>query len=665
MTADPDSPTPEIKLVNERYCSDTSRFKKSYEDDLVKTKSRARDIAIVMGPSGSGKTVFALKELPLLNKTGDKKSQVTVHYNMQECEANDFADFVEEISQQLQTRLKMEISKTSQSKPTISKLNMCVSLVIDEAYILADWIGNFSNLVNIHNVLGKICTHPQLVIVGTGVDKLTRSLSSTTEVKKYRMLPWEMDSVTNVIKSLKSDKEGHEKIKKTILEQPLLQKLTTNARSAFLLVTTLKKYIGWRGHLLHVDSIVEEVAREYIANNGLANLSRPQRRLLAKAVFKSMKKSLLSSEPIFPEPPDDEVLAAQFYGLIDSHVESVKGKNRFLEGNVNSISVTSAITLVLLAMLDVVGKLGRNWSDFEIICAMREIQHLVLTMEDKALKSKGVKLLSLKQPFPAPAATKNFQVPCLGTNVVVVNGMAAPFADVIAPYRVCQCKWKKNCNDPAILDATEFIKMGIVQTVKFQGVSGEKPLQSQEQADLSRALILALEYHGWSSPMKDNTSQETMTTKTQITEKHGAFYPMDQLLPVGDFPSDQPHLISYSYSKETKSLLATCDDSPSEPDTHEATTFSVESTKATREPIVAVFYTNADSFKIISASSHMMLNKTHSHLDHLDHLDPEGYANKDLLEKVQKELQIEFFSGVKLQFIFAGGQAGEVLNEEA
>jgi hypothetical protein len=153
------------------------------------TKERQYDIRIVNGPSGSGKTVYSVNYLAFLDDAGDGKDDagdgkkvVCIYYSLSLLSASKYTPetFVSRIKEDLQKALKQGSGGKWKWDPMDekTKLNMRVSLILDEAGALESILDNGKDLIDIYNAIGSCATSPRLILAGTGYDKTPKGLSS-------------------------------------------------------------------------------------------------------------------------------------------------------------------------------------------------------------------------------------------------------------------------------------------------------------------------------------------------------------------------------------------------------------------------------------------------------------------------------------------------------
>ncbi|KAL7555920.1 hypothetical protein ACA910_017399 [Epithemia clementina (nom. ined.)] len=169
----------EVELANTRYSKEAVYV----AGPSTGKDQRAEDICLVMGPSGSGKTFFALKGLPTWESSEDgsqDKRHFTLYYKItdkSDSEASDgsHAFSMSTIKEKVEEKLTEKVGKVQR------KLDMRISLILDEAATAGDIIAEMTNLSEIYKILAEYCSFPRLIVVGTGIDKFTRLMG--TEMK--------------------------------------------------------------------------------------------------------------------------------------------------------------------------------------------------------------------------------------------------------------------------------------------------------------------------------------------------------------------------------------------------------------------------------------------------------------------------------------------------
>ncbi|KAL3937289.1 MAG: hypothetical protein SGBAC_007578 [Bacillariaceae sp.] len=613
-------------------------------------KERFKNIGIVLGPSGSGKTSHAIIGLFAQALISDNKKGkcVTLYIKARSLlrpHTNEVitADGILVLIQKCLARcLNVDDYKA------VGGLQMSLKFVIDEAVVLGDWVGCLDNLVSLNERIGTIVENPQLVIVGTGVDRLTEDMASDKQAGKYRMRPWGMANVRAVLEKRFLKTKDRDKVSEAMNVEPIYQSLITNARVATFLINALWERLELSNKRTNVGDVVNEVATQYVQSNGLAVLKADQRTLVARAVLKALDESSWNKgKASFPKSLGDLRLNGCFFSLLDINVESIGGKKVFVnKSNPFSVSVSGAICIVLLSLIDTVGSIGSTWSNFETLCALNELQRVVMATEEQDLAANLPQLVMLKKPFPERNARTNLAVPVVGDTHVFLNGDKAPFADVIAPHRLCQCKFSEDAKKTVTLDLDEFVKMGIVkkiyhpeedgQTTKMQEKESEKVKQKMAKQTMrmqrNGALLSALSQY-WVRPSSlSNPTNRVATLAESSNKAPRQFYP--GCLLVGDTVfGPQPGYEMYTYCK--KNMLTKFDDKDGTCRYHYCDNLEKE--------IKAVFYTNACEFEIKRGNSTVVVTPENVSID--------GTTSSDI--NIAKVLSIKLRENVKVHFIFA------------
>ncbi|KAL3930029.1 MAG: hypothetical protein SGBAC_011951, partial [Bacillariaceae sp.] len=624
-------------------------------------KERCKNIGIVLGPSGSGKTLFALRGLfpPAPSSDDTKSKSVTLYIKArsllkpQTQEPKTADDILALVKKCLAGFLKVD------DYEDVGRLQMSLKFVIDEAVVLGNWVGCLGNLVSLNKKIGTIVENPHLVFVGTGVDHLTEGMASDKQAGKYRMRPWGMDNVQAVLDRHFENTADKNKISGEMHIEPTYQSLVTNARMATFLINALWRRLVLSNKRTNVGDVVNEVATQYIQSNGLGVLRADQRPLVARAVFKALDVSSRNiGTASFPDPPStftgEKKLDSRFFCLLDINVESAGGKREFVDNsNPFSVSVSGAICIMLFSLIDTVGSIGARWSSFETMCALNELQRVVMATEAQDLAANLPQLVLPKQPFQAGKARDTFAVPVVGSTHVFLNGDKAPFADIIAPRRLCQLKFSEDATETVTLDLDEFVKMGIVekicdpdengQTTKMQGMATKKVEQkATEQATRMQrngALLSALSQYWVGPSFSSQAKNEAATLAEPSAKAPRQFYP--GCLLVGDtIFGPQPEYEMYNCTLENDNLLSNVDDK----DGKRLYSYADHLEKE----IEAVFYTNARQFEIKRGGSTAVVTP--------DDVTYDGIITSDI--NISEVLCIKLRENVSVHFLFARDYKG-------
>ncbi|KAL7565432.1 hypothetical protein ACA910_020821 [Epithemia clementina (nom. ined.)] len=456
----------ELELANKRYSKEAVYVTGPWRNK----DQRAEDICLVMGPSGSGKTFFALKDLATRESSEDgcqDERYFTLYYkitNRSDSEASDgshpFSTIT--IKDEIEQKLKEKVGQVPQ------KLDMRFSLILDEAATTGEFIGEMTNLSKIYSILSRYCTSPRLIVVGTGIDKFTRLMGSGTEVHKYRMRQWNISSFEKALPMWFPAGFEHNKLTRIVENEPMYRRLLTNARAAYFLARAVATYLDANNVQQYMPTVIMTVATKYIEGNGLSDLKSKSRRRVARAVFKLLDDTSRVVEqghsklewPTFDTDEGNLALEgnelAMATSLIDCNVEMENGELVLVRGD-HTVDVSPAITLILFALIDVLGDVFSNWSGFEILVAMIEIHHLVVKQTGSDFQ---VRLVKLKKPFPPTIWRKNLDVPILESDCVYLNGA---IGDVLSTGRFAQAKHKTSTEQLVLDLQDELSKMGLVK----------------------------------------------------------------------------------------------------------------------------------------------------------------------------------------------------------
>ena len=245
-----------------------------------------------------------------------------------------------------------------------------------------------------------------------------------------------------------------------------------------------------------------------------------------------------------------------------------------------------------------------------------------------------------------PATTgQRFSIPAVCYNAVFINGPRAQFADIIAPKRVCQCKFRKDPSKSAELKLNEFAKLGIASIITPEGSSTttmdlestettpheETPdWQSRNGALLSR---FSLEWNKEEVPFAPTQKQ---VGRKSLGERKGddprQFYPYGQF--VSEKNTDQPSYTQLQYDNSTKNWR--------EGETNYLDTDVLDDT------VEAVFYTNGASF-VIKGDKEEKMTVTREDVDVNGAWNDASKLNK--LKQTFPTLKLR--EKVELRFIFA------------
>ena len=104
---------------------------------------------------------------------------------------------------------------------------------------------------------------------------------------------------------------------------------------------------------------------------------------MARAIFRLLDNTsnVVTNESKLVWPSLDGLCERELavaIGLVDFLVEYQNGKLVLIDGAQRTVDVSPAITIVLFALLSLLGDLFSDWDGFEVLVAMIEIHHLVV-----------------------------------------------------------------------------------------------------------------------------------------------------------------------------------------------------------------------------------------------------------------------------------------------
>lgn len=145
------------------------------------------------------------------------------------------------------------------------------------------------------------------------------------------------------------------------------------------------------------------------------------------------------------------------------------GTTSIVDGQVRSVSVSPAITLVLYWMCGVSVEIFSYWKMHEVLCQLYQLRRMMLDLikrDDKNMPSlendlKLLGLMKLDRRVPEPKSTNNILIPYVDNGIIWMNKDLAPYADVVAPYSLYQSKYSKSKSPTVHLDI-ELKKCGLL-----------------------------------------------------------------------------------------------------------------------------------------------------------------------------------------------------------
>ncbi len=500
------------KILNEngsRLAEAVSQEKEFAADAIAvqnpDTTQRQFDIRIVQGPSGSGKTVYTINRLAFEDDAGDGKKVVCIYYSLSEHSASKYTPqtFVSRIKQVLQKALKQGSDGKWQWDPMKkTKLNMRVSLILDEAGALDSILDNREVLTEIYDEIGSCATSPRLILAGTGYDKTPKGLSSAHDIHKYRMQPWAEKNLALVARKRYPENYDGERFVEEIGKYPLLKRLITNARAAVFTLDAVKQLK--KGHPIiklrgSIGTVIQMVIGRYTAFNAIGMLTARQQKALAYAVFHELNLDNKSTAPHFPEfntiltleEEEQGAIKRQAQGVVDLHVETSSGvggetTTSFVDEDSRlkrrSVSITPAMSMLLYNLLGVDATIYDNWEGLEVTTALHAAYLEVL--DNTTTQELGVEIARLTKAVPPPGANKNIYIPSqVTTPTIFINGDKAPFFDVITNFRGLQAKHTQNGETIDLYLGEEMQKCGLLKERLPNAILTRKGVDTPDEED--------------------------------------------------------------------------------------------------------------------------------------------------------------------------------------
>jgi hypothetical protein len=252
--------------------------------------------------------------------------------------------------------------------------------------------------------------------------------------------------------------------------------LTTNGRSADTLAEAIGTLIlstntareNWQNFLRERTArLVDEVVLFYITRNGLARLSPVEKRRVAACVMYAVERSRIHGHPPKQAVPLDvrtslkvavdllQIPLPVVWGLLDLNVEywEISGREmrKFDRDNENSLLLSPALAMVLFSLLGGMASVVSSWEGQEQVTALFAFRQLVLQAVRKYFKRRSDiatldnELAALQivktKTVPAPSTKHTFLIPYFKDGTVWINGRAAAYADVVAPFTLYQCNF--------------------------------------------------------------------------------------------------------------------------------------------------------------------------------------------------------------------------------
>ena len=466
---------------------------------------------LVLGSSGSGKTTFAASILAnhfFGSNTPFESGKPTFAVYLRGDQIREKTKETSAKERIKKTVLDLICDKCNIEKASINTrlpVDGILKVIIDEVGIQEDaqWVGTKASLDEItRHLQDGLVKNVQLVLAGTGLDRITSSVNSDQDSIKFRMSEWKEEELVWLVQRLGTGEQAAN-IEMIIKKTPLFLQIGTNSRAAFFLVKAIMKYEGFLERTTLIDHVVNEVAFNYIKSNSLKDLDADQRRTVAREVLRGLQNAenddpstTLADQDIKSEDPD---IRRACMSLLDTHVQGTK----LVQGQNYAISVSPAITIVLTALMGTTASLSSTWAGFENIVALGELQRLFTA--STAQVAPAMTLFRSRLAFPSTIHNKlpekgkryTIKVPKIARNALLLNGRGAPYGDVISHWRLLQSKHNASLDSSGLTKLnlkSELAKMGVLKPEKYQ--NGEhivhrfltsRLMKQWEQADSAKA----------------------------------------------------------------------------------------------------------------------------------------------------------------------------------
>jgi hypothetical protein len=374
----------EIDLVHDRY-QDVGLL-----TPIIEEASKKSPFFWVFGSSGIGKTFYAVMQLATCGMNILQQAKhVTLYLKPFEVRSFKSNKNGRELADWIKEKLVKEYGR-------FDKLNMHISLVLDDAHSPDKCFESAGILYDLHAWMTEYASTVRLIVVGSRI-RAGRWYYGD-EIYLDRWSRCEVDSLAHRWPfHLEQDVVG------SIFEKPILGLLTTDARSTWLLLSALKDE-SVRGKLAKPgwlddskSSLAATVIDLYKAAIGLGHLSDESRRRVAAWVLHAAENATKEGHryciPEFGGLNESEKVAA--FSLIslnlwciEGGVSRVRDARDGYRGDKHrlAVEVTPAMESVLLSVLHGTTKVVASYEDGSTEIKLREP---VVTAVDRYLKDLG------------------------------------------------------------------------------------------------------------------------------------------------------------------------------------------------------------------------------------------------------------------------------------
>ena len=428
----------------------------------------------VLGASGAGKSIFCAHGLlPRIQRSKSALPRgavcLTVMMRCREVafEGRGLRQFILSLLGSYVTGQKRPALTAEQTK----KLFLLV--VLDEAGTLPNssdtWLA--AQAATLVDAFGGVHT----TLAGTLLDVHLQAVSSATPAfRKIRMLPWTRAAFDAYVthRLPPSTRPMAKSVVAALFRNRVLRMLTTNARAASYLFESLTAggYFSQEPSTARLIGraetswLVTDVAYRYCGVNGLRQLpSRKVRRCVAAAALRCLM--FRGDDPTTPLTAVEELLVK--LGVVEYNVDAAMGAERCKhDPSLPSLTVSPALLLVLLHLLQFPFDLAFDgWRGIEslagIYAALKGAIDSVPPNVDVPTSGASADVASIapefsvpspllvqwRSPAPPTRARRDYRVKIQVARdesahapAAYMNGLAAPFADVIGPWLLIQGK---------------------------------------------------------------------------------------------------------------------------------------------------------------------------------------------------------------------------------
>jgi hypothetical protein len=572
------------------------------EDEPPNDDNRYPSFTLVMGPSGSGKTMFSLNLLPRMvfsNNAESHQEMFRVHRTVENVikEMSTAIDLPTLLADEVQAIVARKLANYDYDKTARLSIDLALFVILDEAggSEYKDFFNKASKIQNLVEALEQMqhftfTKGVHVTLTGTALETITQKISSKVETFKFRMQPWKEKHFRALLANVK--RIDRENVVKFVERFSILASLRTNARCAYFLALSVPSLNSVKEEqwVDLVEACVSDVARGYIGSNCLSYLQHLKDKFKAvQEVFRAVNKAMINAKVVkFPnfDHITDKVLRTATQSLLEVNVEFNNNKVVLIPNAKYSVSVTPAISIVLAELLCQNARINWNWQGCEATAAMGEWKKMITEIKGKNFSS-SCGITYLRTPVPAGGAKVRFTLPLVGSSSVVLNGPMAPYADVIAPFRLVQAKFSAKPKAHLIVDFdTEMGKMGLTDDPNFrlqQAVTSVLYLMWPERRTIAGGKFASFGC-GKDEECKDKADEEA------YEETRGEHYPYQTLL-----SGYTPLFTTASFILDDQRLYVLADDNDVEA-TNLITKRQIKVMEDfTSQRVTAVFVTNAES----------------------------------------------------------------------